>query len=274
MKSFQVARVNPANIPLFGYGTWLTTGEETKKCVLEALQLGYRYIDTAQMYKNEEAVGQALKESAVPRQEIFLLSKLDTSNHSKERVEASLRESLDKLGTTYVDCFLIHSPGAGNLRETWSAMQSLVALGLARSVGVSNFGREQMSALDPLPRVNQFELHVWNQQRETVEFCRERDVCIIGHCPVARMKKIGENKVLSGVAAELSISEVELALRWSLSSGFCTIPKSVSHSAENFNIAGKEPLSDSVMQRLKEADEGFAASTVSSQMKLLIDALL
>jgi diketogulonate reductase-like aldo/keto reductase len=275
MKLFQTARANhSSNIPLFGFGTWMTTGAETKESVLAALALGYRYIDTAQMYKNEEAVGQALLESKIAREDIFLVSKLDSNNHSQERVESSLRESLAKMGTSYVDCFLVHSPGSGNLRETWQAMQEMVALGLARSVGVSNFGVAQMAALSPHPTVNQFELHVWNQQTETVEYCRQRGVCIIGHCPVARMKHIGKNQVVRTIASELGISEVEVALRWSLTSGFCTIPKSVSHAQENWDYAAKEPLSDCVMERLKEADEGFAASTVSQQMHLSMDQLL
>lgn len=177
-----------------------------------------------------------------------------------------------------VDLFLMHSPSGGRVLETWKEMLALRDEGLCRAVGVSNFGVAQLQGVKDagleLPEVNQIELHVWNQQREVHAWHHANGIQTMGYCPLARMKQIGKTPV-AALAAELSLSEPALAIRWAVESGFVTIPKSSNPERikENAKIMGMEDLGDDAMRRLGEADAGFKASNSVNNMDLSWDSV-
>lgn len=189
-------------MPLFGLGVFQMSkpfdgrddeaGECTAACNA-ALDLGYQLIDTAQGYNNEEEVGAALK--GRPRDSVFVVTKLTGANHGAARTIPSLRESLERLNLDYVDCFLVHNPKGGLLVETWQEMLKAKALGLALSVGVSNFGVEQLQGLSEagleLPEVNQIELHCWLQQPQLVDYCVRNGIALMGYRPTANGFRFG-----------------------------------------------------------------------------------
>jgi diketogulonate reductase-like aldo/keto reductase len=225
-----------------------TAGECAAACVA-ALDMGYRLIDTAQGYSNEDEVGAALAGRA--RSSFFVVTKLAGANHGRELTTTSLRGSLAKLGLAQVDCFLIHNPRGGKLIETWKAMLECKALGLARSVGVSNFGVEQLQGLAhaglALPEVNQVELHVWLQQPALVQYCEANHIALMGYRPTANGFRFGMTetgdvstklRVLEKIAAAKQKTVAQIAIRWSVQRGFVTIPKTVrpERLAENAEV--------------------------------------
>ena len=181
-------------MPLFGLGVFQMShpfddrpdeAGECAKATAAAIGLGYRLIDTAQGYGNEDEVGQALRQAGPAADDVFLVTKLHHTTHGRDQVHAQLRESLEKLGRSSVDLYLIHNPKGGMLLETWAAMLEAKRQGLALSVGVSNFGLEQMEALASsgleLPEVNQIELHPWLAQPELVAFCQRHQIQVMGY---------------------------------------------------------------------------------------------
>ena len=174
-------------MPRFGLGTWLADSDECRAAVKAALEHGYVLIDTATMYKNEADIGSVLKEAA---QRPFLVSKLRPEDHgSEETVFAALERTLSDLGIDQLDVWLMHTPAGGKVVETWRAMLKARDAGKVRSVGVSNFGVAQLQALIAAgceaPEINQIELHVWNQQRDTVAFCQREHITVMAFCPYA-----------------------------------------------------------------------------------------
>jgi len=256
-------------MPRFGLGTWL--GGEAA-AVAHALKLGYRLVDTANMYGNEEMIGDVLEKSGVSREEIFLVTKLDVKLHGNPR--KSLLESLQKLKTPYVDLFLIHTPSPGRVVSTWKEMLKLRDEGLARSVGVSNFGTEHIRGLAneklELPEVNQIELHVFLQQKEHVKYCNENGIAVMGYCPLARCKRFGACDVLTDVAKKHGVSEGAVMIRFSYQRGHVTIPKtsSVERVAENLRAITDLVLDEDDMSRLDTLDDGFLASSAVKSMNL------
>ena len=271
-------------MPIFGLGVFQMThpfdgrdeavGECTAACNA-ALDMGYRLIDTAQGYSNEDEVGAALAGRA--RDSFFVVTKLTGANHGRERTIASLRESLTALGLDQVDCFLIHNPRGGKLIETWKAMLECKALGLARSVGVSNFGVEQLEGLATEglapPEVNQVELHPWLQQPALVEYCEQHHIALMGYRPTANGFRFGMTEtgdvsaklpVLERIAATNNKTVAQIAIRWSVQRGFITIPKTVrpERLAENAAVLDWE-LSESEMEALDELDEVLHTSGAS-----------
>ena len=259
-------------IPLFGLGTWLARDNQCYEAVKYAIvSEGIRLIDTASLYQNEEEVGRAIIDSKVNREELFIVTKLHVEQHGYENTLNALSTSLSKLSLSYVDLYLIHTPRGGKLVETWKAMLELKERGLARIVGVSNFGVEQLdsllshfpnSPLSSLPSINQVELHVHNQQRELVGYCREKGITVMGYCPFARGKKFGTSEILLQLAQSHNKTEAQIMLRWSLQKGIITIPKSVTIDRihQNCDIFDFH-LSDQEMQSLEELHDGFEAST-------------
>merc|ERR1719487_1509014 len=229
-------------------------------------------IDTAAMYQNEEHIGAALKECGKAREEFFVVTKLMNEDHGKEKTEAALATSLKKLGLDYVDLYLIHSPKGKNLLETWTTMLSLRNAGLAKSVGVSNFGVGQLEGLAEagleLPEVNQIELHPWLQQDPCVEYCRANGIAVMGYCPLARCKTLGKTALVQ-LAEKHGKTEAQGAIRWAVQSGFITIPKSTNPGriSENSNIFDFA-FSDEDMEAIKELNEGFKASGSVNSMDI------
>ncbi|CAJ1358708.1 unnamed protein product [Effrenium voratum] len=256
-------------MPRFGLGTWQAQGGHCYQAVLEALKVGYRLIDTAQMYGNEAEVGRALQELQIPREEVFIVTKLTGREHGRVAAGHALRESLEKLKLPYVDLFLIHSPRGGLLIETWEAMLHLRDAGLTKAVGVSNFGPQHLRALQALgkelPEVNQIELHCGWHQKETVACCQELGIAVMAYSPLARGKLFGGP--LRQVA--WSGTEAGLCIRWALQKGYVVIPKSVTPERIRSNATVFQTSLDAVeMEQLESLDRGLCTCPAARAMDL------
>ncbi len=253
---------NGSEIPAIGFGTWQTpSGEIAKASVMKALEVGYRHIDTAAVYKNEASVGEGIKESGVPRDEIFLTTKLWNDKHSYAGAKEAIQTSMDKLGVDYLDLYLIHWPVPFPLKEndawieankeTWRAMEDAVDAGLIKSIGVSNFMPHHLEKLLETARikpvVNQIYLSPSDQQTDVVKFNAEHDILSQAYSPLGT-GTILDNDVLNHIARQYDKSVAQVAIRWSLQKGFNPLPKSVTPSRieENFNVFDFE-LSDADM---------------------------
>jgi 2,5-diketo-D-gluconate reductase A len=243
-------------MPVLGLGTWQASGRKAVAAILRALEVGYRHIDTATMYGNEREVGRAVAESGVPREEIFVTTKLPPSRAGRERV--TLDESLDALGIAYVDLWLIHWPPSGDARpDVWERLLELQAEGLAREVGVSNYTVRQIDELeratDRLPAVNQIEWSPSRFDRDVLEAHRGRGVQLEGYSPFKTMNL--RDPRLVRIADEFGVSPAQVVLRWHVEHQVVAIPKSTNahRIAENAAIFGFE-LTASAVEELN----GFA----------------
>eukprot|EP01138_Halocafeteria_seosinensis_P006905 gb/GECG01007063.1/.p1 GENE.gb/GECG01007063.1/~~gb/GECG01007063.1/.p1 ORF type:complete len:313 (+),score=40.45 gb/GECG01007063.1/:1-939(+) len=263
------------NIPVFGLGTYLAAGDDCYNAVLKALQYGYRHIDTAAVYKNEEEVAKAIKDSGVPREDIFITTKLSPREQGEEAAYAACEKSLQRLSTSYVDLYLIHWPGAANRDPddpqtpeirmgSWRALQKLLKEGKAKSIGVSNFLTWHLDHLlnhpdlTVKPSVNQIEFHPLLQQRETVDKCKENGIRIEAYAPLARAhKNLVNNDKMKELAKKYSKTVAQISLRWCLQEGCIIIPKSVKAERieENANIFDFELTSQEV-DAVKALEDG------------------
>ena len=229
---------NGLTIPKIGFGTWQAKDNEAKQSVLWALEAGYRHIDTAQGYNNEEQVGEALKESGVPREEIFLTTKLHNKKHGYEKTKEAIDESLQKLDTSYIDLLLIHWPNPIYSREnwkeanagSWKAMEEAVATGKLKSLGVSNFLPHHLDALletaEIKPAVNQILLNPSEMQPEVVKYNNDHDIINEAYSPLGT-GKIFDVEELKDLAQKYNKTIAQLVLRWSLQHDFLPLPKTV-----------------------------------------------
>lgn len=255
MQNYTLA--NGVQIPAVGLGTWQTPDDETGyQAVLSALKLGYRHIDTAQGYRNEDIVGRAVRDSGISREEVFITSKLDNPNHGYDNTIRSFEETLQKLGTDYVDLFLIHWPNPLQYRstwqltnsETWNAFEELYHAGKIRAIGISNFRQHHIDELlktaEITPMVNQIRLCPGDTQVELVKYCRERNILLEAYSPLGtgQIFKVPEMQAL---AEKYQKSIAQICIRWSLQNGFLPLPKSVTAERirENMDVFGFE-LSD------------------------------
>lgn len=263
MQNYTLA--NGVQIPAVGLGTWQTPDDETGyQAVLSALKLGYRHIDTAQGYRNEDIVGRAVRDSGISREEVFITSKLDNPNHGYDNTIRSFEETLQKLGTDYVDLFLIHWPNPLQYRstwqltnsETWNAFEELYHAGKIRAIGISNFRQHHIDELlktaEIMPMVNQIRLCPGDTQDELVKYCRERNILLEAYSPLGtgQIFKVSEMQVL---AEKYHKSIAQVCIRWSLQNGFLPLPKSVTAEriSENIDVFGFE---------LSDEDVGLIAS--------------
>ena len=241
---------NGVSIPVLGFGTWKAeNGEIAYQAVLEALKAGYRHIDTAAIYRNEESVGRAIQDSGIPREEIFVTSKLWNTNHNYEQTRQDFEESLEKLGLDYLDLYLIHWPNPKLLRENdqwkirnsevWRAMEDLYQEGKIRAIGVSNFLPHHLDALletvKILPAVNQVRLAPGVYQEEVVDYCREKGILLEAWGPFGQGELFDQEEVKE-IAARHEKSVAQIALAWSLAEGFLPLPKSVTTSRIKSNL--------------------------------------
>ncbi len=226
------------SMPLLGLGVWQIPRQQTKQAVLWALEVGYRLIDTAHIYGNEREVGEAIRESGIPREEIFVTTKLWPAHFLRAR--AAFAESLEKLGLEYVDLYLIHWPTPGK-GHAWRALEKIYEEGLSKSIGVSNYSVEQLSRLlrscKIPPSVNQVEFSPFLYRKELLEFCKEKNIVLESYSPLTRGKKLQE-KVLQDIALRYQKSSAQVLIRWNLQHGAVVIPKSASqeHIKENFDV--------------------------------------
>lgn len=233
---------NGVKMPKLGYGVYQTPPEDTERCVLEAIEIGYRSIDTAQAYGNEEGVGNALVKSGLPREKFFITTKVWISNAGYEQAKPSIEESLKKLKTDYIDLLLIHQP-FGDYYGTYRAMEEAYQSGKARAIGVSNFYPDRFIDLCHFvkikPAVNQVETHVFQQQALAKEYMKKEGTQIMSWGPFAEGKNdYFNNPTLKRIGEKHGKSTAQVALRFLLQSDVVLIPKSTHRNRmeENFNI--------------------------------------
>lgn len=234
---------NGLEMPILGFGVFqMTDPEECERSVSDAIKIGYRLIDTAASYGNEEAVGKAIQKSGVARDEIFITTKLWIQDADYESTKKAFQRSLDKLRLDYLDLYLIHQP-YGDVYGAWRAMQELYREGRTKAIGVSNFYPDRLIDLivhnEVVPAVNQIETHPFNQQIETQKFLQENKVQIESWGPFAEGKNnIFSNELLLSIAGKYQKTVAQVILRWLTQRGVVAIPKSVrtERMVENFNI--------------------------------------
>lgn len=221
-------------MPMFGLGVFKAEpGQSTYSSVLCALKSGYRHIDTAAYYRNEADVGKAIHDSGIPREQIFVTTKLWTGFGGPINYDgtlAALRESLAKLKLSYVDMYLIHSPNdRSNRLDQWRALEAAKEGGLVRSIGVSNYGVHHLQELERvatiMPATNQIELHPWLTRDELVAYCQRKGIVLTAYSPLAKARRMNDPK-LQALCTKYKRTPAQLLIRWCLAKGFVTIPKS------------------------------------------------
>ena len=250
------------SMPLFGIGVWrMEPGRETREAVTLALELGYIHIDTASMYNNEEDVGASVQESNLPREKLFITSKVHTSEVGYDSTLEAFERSLQKLRLSYIDLYLIHKPVEGFRQNTWEALEKLKKDGICRSIGVSNFSPRHLDEIleicEFIPTVNQIEMNPFLAQKTISEYCRAKNIHITGFCPLARTEK-SKDPAIVDVANECGKTWAQVMIRWSLQKQITTIPKSVKPQRirENSDVFDFE-LNEKQMQSLDDLDQGF-----------------
>lgn len=278
-------------IPKIGFGVYLSPKDVCVKSCKKAFEVGYRHIDTAQYYANEEQVGQALADSGLPRKEIYITSKILSPGEDVESTYRKIVDSVEKLAGKdgYADLFLIHSPNGGKeARKTmWLALKKAKQQGKVRDIGVSNYGIHHIDEIatfdskDALPAVNQIEvcqtrrqvvheanklhqLHPWCQQREIVDYCKRRNIVIEAYCPIVRNEKAND-ETLTSIAKKHNKEPNQVLIRWSLQKDFVPLPKSDTPSRimSNADVYGFE-LDEDDMAKLDGLDQGAKGAIVQA----------
>ncbi|SEC03842.1 Aldo/keto reductase [Paramicrobacterium humi] len=234
-------------IPQIGLGVYKVPAEQTADVVLTALEAGYRHVDTATLYRNEKAVGEGIRRSGVPREELFVTTKVWDDDHGYDSTLAAFDRSLDLLGLDYLDLYLIHWPVPSRDRyvETWHALERLAADGRVRSIGVSNFHAHHLERLsaesESVPAVNQIETHPWLPQHEDRAYGETHGIVTEAWSPLARGRVLGD-ETLGRLAAKHGVSAAQIVIRWHLQLGNVVIPKSVTPARirENLDVFGFE----------------------------------
>lgn len=253
---------NGLQMPVLGFGVFqVHDPAECEKAVVEAIETGYRLIDTAASYGNEEAVGKAIKKSGIAREQLFVTTKLWVSDAGYEKTKAAFEKSLKKLQLDYLDLYLIHQP-YGDVHGTWRAMEELYAAGKIKAIGVSNFHPDRVMDLivhnKVIPAVNQVETHPFNQQIQTQQFLKDNNVQIESWGPFAEGKNdIFTNGLLVALAGKYKKSVAQVILRWMIQRDVVVIPKSVrkTRMEENFKVFDFE-LSTAEMEQIATLDTG------------------
>ncbi|KAH9600203.1 NADP-dependent oxidoreductase domain [Trypanosoma melophagium] len=222
---------NGVKMPQLGLGVWQSkVGKETEDAVSWAVKTGYRHIDTAAIYKNEESVGKAIAACNVPREELFITTKLWNVDQGYESTLKAFDDSLKRLGLTHVDLYLIHWPGKDKYLDTWRAFEKLYEEKKVRAIGLSNFQKNHIEDIlkhcKVRPMVNQVELHPLNNQKELREYCKEKDIVVTAWSPLGQGQLLADAK-LKSIGQKYSKTPAQVILRWELQHGVVTIPKSV-----------------------------------------------
>lgn len=287
---------NNDKMPAFGLGTWKSKPGEVYQAVKKAIEMGYRHIDCAPIYENENEVGEAIKEllekGVVSREELWITSKLWNTEHAKDDVIPALERSMKDLSVDYLDLFLVHWPVALKkgvflarssddlvsledmpLTETWEAMEEAVGKGLVRHIGVSNFGRRNLGRLISnatiRPEVNQVECHPFLQQGELLHYCVQNQVHVTAYAPLGSSdrpevlkgeneEKLLDNPVIGEIASSKSTTVAQVLIAWALERGLSVIPKSVNPDRIKENFQAQEvKLSDVEMDAISKLDRGL-----------------
>lgn len=253
---------NGVDIPALGFGVWqMENLEECEKAVLKAIETGYRMIDTASIYLNETAVGNAVKNSGISRENLFITSKLWVQDHGYEKAKSAFQRTLDRLQLDYLDMYLIHWP-FGDFQGAWKALEDLYNEGKIKAIGVCNFTIEKLEELKSrstvMPVINQIELHPIFQQKELQVYNRENNIVTQPWSPLGNGNaELLENPLLKKIGFKHGKSVAQVILRWHLQEGFCVIPKSVTPSRieQNFNFFDFE-LAEDEMNVVRSLDTG------------------
>ncbi|OKO90109.1 aldo/keto reductase [Geobacillus proteiniphilus] len=249
---------NGVKMPWVGLGVYkVKEGEEVRSAVRTALEIGYRHVDTAAFYENEEGVGQAIRESGIPREQVFVTTKVWNTDQGYETTLKAFDKSLKKLGFDYVDLYLVHWPVKGKYKETYKALEKLYKDGYVRAIGVSNFHihhlQDVLAECEIKPMVNQVEYHPRLTQKELLTFCRENGIQLEAWSPLMRGEILSEPTIVD-IGRKYGKTPAQVVLRWDLQHGVVTIPKSVTPA------------------RIKENADIFDFSLTDEEMKQ-IDAL-
>jgi diketogulonate reductase-like aldo/keto reductase len=251
---------NGVSIPLLGLGVF-RAGGATREAVLAALAAGYRHVDTARIYRNEADVGAALRESGLPRRDVFVTTKLWNDDQGEEATLRACEASLMDLGLDYVDLYLVHWPVPERRRASWRSMERLLREGRCRAIGVSNYMVRHLDELvrdgGVVPAVNQIELHPFLQQRAVVARCEALGIAVEAYSPLTKGRRLDDPR-LAEIARELGRSSAQVLLRWSLQKGYVVVAKSANAERirENAEALGLQ-LDDGQMARLDALEEGL-----------------
>lgn len=232
------------------------SGEELVNTVAHALRRGYLMLDSAQMYKNELDVGKGIRTSGVPRENVFVTTKLFTTKDGRQGAIDAIEKSLKVMDTSYIDQYLLHCPQGGKVLECYDVLLEYQKRGQIKTIGVSNFGVEHLEAMKnsgrPLPQVNQIELHPWCTQESIVEWCNKHSVVVVGYSPLTQTKRF-EEPIVVELTKKYARTPAQILIRYSLQKGFVTIPKTIRPSKvdENANVFDFA-LNEEDMQRFDE----------------------
>jgi methylglyoxal/glyoxal reductase len=259
----RIALATGAHIPQVGLGVWQSPqGAPTRDAITAALELGYRHVDTARVYRNEADVGAAIEASSVPRDQVFVTTKLWNDDQGYDSALRALDASLARLGLDHVDLYLIHWPVQGKRRDSWRALETAFADGKARAIGVSNYLvphlRELLGDAKVVPHVDQIELTPFLQRRDTVALCREHGIVVEAYSPLTHGEKLADPAVVA-IARAVKRTPAQVLLRWSIQKGNVVLPKSIRRERIAENAAVFDfTLDDAAMAKLDALEEGLA----------------
>lgn len=261
---------NGTTIPQLGLGVYKVPAEEVYETVKNALELGYRHIDTASFYGNEEGVGEAIRDSGIPRGELFVTTKVWNDEHGFGRALRAFDASLNRLGMDYVDLYMIHWPVPDQFPETWKALEKLHENGQARAIGVSNFLAHHLETLKATqhiqPAVNQIELHPKLQQKETTDYCKQNGIVMEAWSPLARAHYL-DDPLLIRLGEKHGKTPAQIMIRWHVQHDFVVIPKSTNKERQrlNWNVFDFT-LDEQDMNQLDQLDEGMRVGSHPDQV--------
>ncbi len=255
---------NGVKMPMFGLGVYDIKPRNTSTVLQWAFNIGYRLIDTARLYGNEKEVGEAVRNCDIPREELFITTKLWNNDHGYDKALTAFDKSLERTGLDYLDLYLIHWPVANLRLETWNALESLLETERVKAIGVSNYMIphlvELMEHSNIIPAINQVEFHPWLFRRELLEFCKEKKIQLEAYSPLTKGRKL-KDPLLINIASKYAKTPAQILIKWVLEHKIIVIPKSEDqkHLNENIDIFDFTISSDDI-NTLNSLDEGFVVS--------------
>ena len=266
---------NGVKIPSIGFGTYKSgDDEETAKIIKNALNLGYKMIDTASFYNNEVGIGNGIKESDIDRKDIFIVTKLWNDDHGYDNTIEAFNKSLNNLQVDYIDLYLIHWPNKLNA-ETWRAFEHLYETGKVKAIGVCNFKVEHLEELKKtakiMPMVNQVEIHPFSTKNNIINYCKDNNIKVVAWIPISRGRVLS-NELMIDLSQKYKKSIVQIVLRWHMQKGVIPIPKSSNENRikENIDIFDFE-ISSEDMKAIDSLDEGYDMSVTTPPLNTIYE---